>query len=278
MGGKFSTMACGYPPTKSSLQQPASFDTAVAAKRLDDAPSAHADMSSDDALGELKVVVGTSQMMKEDSTLVSRISNFSGKWEGEVRSRMSYGDGGSERANRVMHVAFLNGVAVGWCSSSTAGWGGDGHWGALAVDPAAQGRGIASALVAAAEKRLLDGGCDSVQIEYNFRAGDPAKERLYAWYEGKLGFYGGPKRSGFRCCHKDLSWEAFRVQHATSLNQRQYCGKLEAPQVKQGREGKRSRSYSSSASSSRSTSPGESPASQHICTQDSESPQLSENI
>merc|ERR1719476_538257 len=131
--------------------------------------------------------------MREDSTLVSRISRFSGKGEREVSSRLSYGDAGSERANRVMHVAMLNGVAVGWCSSSTRGWGGDGHWGALAVDPSAQGKGVASALVAAAERRLLDAGCRSVQIEYRFKVGSQSKERLYKWYEGKLGFDGGPR-------------------------------------------------------------------------------------
>jgi len=170
-------------------------------------------VSSDFEFGEVKVVIGTSSLLKEDSTLVRRISNFSGKGEREVRSRMSYGDSGSERANRVMHVAFLAGVAVGWCSSSTSGWGGDGHWGALSVDVAAQGKGIGSALVASAERRLLNAGCRYVQIEYRFTMGDPDKERLYAWYEGKLGFNGGSKCSGFRCCHKMLSEESYSKQH-----------------------------------------------------------------
>merc|ERR1719382_1228784 len=122
----------------------------------------------------------------DDRTLVARIAGWSDKSEREVRSRLSMGDVGSQRANRLMHLALLDGVVVGWCSSSTSGWGGDGHWGALAVDPAAQGKGVGSALVAAAEKRLLEAGCQSVQIEYRFMMGNPEKERLYAWYEGKL--------------------------------------------------------------------------------------------
>merc|ERR1712187_298100 len=166
--------------------------------------------------------------MEEDSTLVRRISNFSDKSEREVRSRLSYGDVGSESANRVMHVAFLNGVAVGWCSSSTCSWGGDGHWGALSVDPIAQGKGVGSALVEAAEKRLLDAGCQSVQIEYRFTVGDEAKERLYAWYEGKLEFDGGPRRSGFRVCHKMLSDESFHAQHCKGYSERQSSAMMEA--------------------------------------------------
>merc|ERR1719330_309848 len=97
-----------------------------------------------------------------------------------------------------------------------AAGGGDGHWGALAVDPVAQGKGVGSALVAAAEKRLLDAGCRTVQIEYRFVVGDERKERLYAWYEGKLGFSGGPRRSGFRVCHKTLSAETLQAQHPKS--------------------------------------------------------------
>mmetsp|Transcript_117283 Transcript_117283/g.185594 ORF Transcript_117283/g.185594 Transcript_117283/m.185594 type:complete len:220 (-) Transcript_117283:214-873(-) len=207
-------------------------------------------------------------MLAEDKTLMRRIANFSGKWEGEIRERMSYGDRGSERANRVMHVAFVNGIAVGWCSSSTQGWGGDGHWGALAVDPAVQGRGVASALVAAAEKRLLDYGCESVQIEYRFRAGDPEKERLYAWYEGKLGFDGGPKHSGFRCCHKMLSWELYELQHAKTLSRGRLVEQQEVSVGKQGEKGKRARSDSSSRSSS-STRSASSPNSQQMHAQDS---------
>merc|ERR1712070_579023 len=160
------------------------------------------------------------------------------------------------RSSRVMHIAFVNGVAVGWCSSTLFGWGGDGHWGALAVDPAAQGQGIASALVMAAEKRLLEAGCESVQIEYRFTVGDPAKERLFEWYEGKLGFDGGPRHSGFRCCHKMLSLETFVEQHKKALSlmgQGQHALKAEAgpqlPKVKRSRSVSEDSTTSSSASS-----------------------------
>merc|ERR1712187_868884 len=191
--------------------------------------------------------------MEEDSTLVRRISNFSDKSEREVRSRLSYGDVGSESANRVMHVAFLNGVAVGWCSSSTCSWGGDGHWGALSVDPIAQGKGVGSALVAAAEKRLLDAGCQSVQMEYRFTVGDEAKERLYAWYEGKLEFDGGPRRSGFRVCHKLLSVESYQRQHFKNSSQRQ-CRILSDASTASPGEWKQQRSKRAKASSTTSSS------------------------
>jgi len=197
-------------------------------------------------LAELSVVIGTSKMAA-DMSFVRRIVNFSGKCDREVRSRLSMGDAGYEGANRLMHVALLDAVPVGWCSSSTCGWGGDGHWGALSVDPEVQGRGIASALVKAAERRLLDAGCESVQIEYRFMAGNPAKERLYAWYEGKLGFDGGPKCSGFRCCHKMLSEEAFRRQHAKTSAAAKDGFQVPAETQK---DGKRARSSSADSSSS----------------------------
>jgi ribosomal protein S18 acetylase RimI-like enzyme len=211
----------------------------------------------------LIVVIGTSQMAVEDPTLVKRIVKFSGKYEGDVRSRLSMGDPGS-RSNRVMHIAFLNGVAVGWCSSSNCGWGGDGHWGALSVDPAVEGQGIGSVLVMAAEKRLLDSGCDYVQIEYRFTIGDPAKERLFGWYEGKLGFDGGSRRSGFRCCHKALSWETFQAQHKRALlllGQEQQDVKMEAS-VGQPQKPKRNRSFSMESTTSSSSSPSQSPSPQ----------------
>lgn len=78
----------------------------------------------------------------------------------------------------------------------------------MAVD--AQGTGVASALVAAAEARLIDAGLANCQIEYEYTSGDPASERLYQWYEGALGFCaGGPPstRTGcteFRRCRKRL--------------------------------------------------------------------------
>jgi len=214
-------------------------------------------VAQDNLLAELKIDIGTSAMVAKDSTLVRRVSNFSDKSEHEVRSRFSYGDAGYFGANRLMHVAFLNGIAVGWCSSSTRGCGGDGHWGALSVDPAAQGRGVASALVKAAERRLLDAGCRSIQIEYRFTVGDASKERLYAWYEDKLGFDGGPRRSGFRCCHKALSPESFEAQHMRrnpSLQGQLFADEASGGQQQEQHDSKRARG-ASSASSTSSSSP-----------------------
>jgi len=224
-----------------------------------DVPSPPAGVAPDTLPDDLKVVIGTSRMVADDDTLVQRIANFSDKYEGEVERRMAMGDAGNEGASynaRLMHVALLNGVAVGWCSSSTRGCGGDGHWGALAVDPAVQGRGVASALVKAAEQRLLDAGCQSVQIEYRFTVGS-SRERLYEWYEKKLGFDGGPKRSGFRCCHKVLSRESFEIQHArssTAVHGQLYARQeAYAEQHQQQHESKRPRVLSASSTSSSSS-------------------------
>merc|ERR1712217_815707 len=110
-------MNCRYPLGDGSVQG-AHTDLALPTPAV--VSSTHDDVATDSPFGDLKIIIGTSQMMHEDSTLVRRISRFSDKGEHDVRSRLSYGDAGSERANRVMHVAFLNGVAVGWCSSSTS--------------------------------------------------------------------------------------------------------------------------------------------------------------
>merc|ERR1712187_131738 len=88
--------------------------------------------------------------------------------ESDVRNRIALGDGGS-CANRVLHIAWRCSTPVGCCSSTIQPpWTccGVGHWGLLAVDPAAQGLGVASALVVAAEERLARAGCYAVQIEY----------------------------------------------------------------------------------------------------------------
>jgi GNAT superfamily N-acetyltransferase len=133
----------------------------------------------------------------------------------EVMQRLGMGDDGKD-ANRVLHVAFRldpgsgDEILVGCCSSTRqTPWcpRGCGHWGLLVVDVEAQGTGVASALVRAAEQRLRSHGLQSVQIEYEYTRGDPASERLYAWYEGSLGFSGGgpPGRSEFRRCRKKLA-------------------------------------------------------------------------
>ena len=136
----------------------------------------------------------------------------------------------SQGANRVLHLAFREGQLLGCCSSTLqppwTPWTGPvmcscavgrtcGHWGLLSVHPDAQGTGVASALIAAAERRLLEEGCSAwasevvgaelggaVQIEYEYTSGDPESERLLQWYEarvedlspsmpqGKCGFFG----------------------------------------------------------------------------------------
>ena len=80
----------------------------------------------------------------------------------------------------------------------------------MVVAVEAQGTGVASALVAAAEERLMDAGLGSCQIEYEYTCGDPQSERLYKWYEGTLGFHAGgaPTKTRGRCewrrCRKRL--------------------------------------------------------------------------
>ncbi|CAL1161745.1 unnamed protein product [Cladocopium goreaui] len=159
----------------------------------------------------VEVEIGSSQSKatpRQISTLCNKAYGYRRLSESEARSRLAMGDGGS---NRVLHVAYRNGELVGCCSSTLQPpWTprSCGHWGLLSVHPDAQGTGVASALIAAAERRLLDAGCRSIQIEYEFTASDPDSERLLQWYEGKCGFKSGsppPKRgSEFRCCRKKL--------------------------------------------------------------------------
>mmetsp|Transcript_1713 Transcript_1713/g.5516 ORF Transcript_1713/g.5516 Transcript_1713/m.5516 type:complete len:291 (+) Transcript_1713:105-977(+) len=171
-----------------------------------------------DHRGEVVVTIGTSRdvevpgRVSRISTIVDQAYTQAGKHkrvdEYDALNRLQMGDAGP-RANRVLHLAFRGQELVG-CASSTfsPGWTpeGCGHWGLLAVDPAHQGNGIATALVLAAERRLAMVS-EMVQIEYQYTEGDENSTRLMAWYEDKLGFHGGPRprRPGcttFRRCHK----------------------------------------------------------------------------
>eukprot|EP00929_Paragymnodinium_shiwhaense_P015718 TRINITY_DN123814_c0_g1_i1.p1 TRINITY_DN123814_c0_g1~~TRINITY_DN123814_c0_g1_i1.p1 ORF type:complete len:326 (-),score=76.53 TRINITY_DN123814_c0_g1_i1:74-1051(-) len=184
-------------------------------------PSRHAVVRFGEDRGEIEVIVGTSEHAQM-AGLIERISSmvaaaYSGKKKHkrlgrhDVVHRLQMGDAGAQ-ANRVLHLAFKAGELVG-CASSTfqPGWTdeGMGHWGLLAVDPAHQGAGVATALVLAAERRLAT-ACDSIQIEYEHTEGEEFSARLEAWYEGKLGFHcsrGGRRQRGvttFRCCHKAI--------------------------------------------------------------------------
>ena len=128
--------------------------------------------------------------------------------EEDVLDRLRMGDSGIAFSNRVLLLAFLDGALAGCVSSTYAPpWTPDGcgHWGLLVVDVAYQGKGVANALVFAAERRVA-GACAAIQIEYDHHA-DPYSDRLEAWYEGKLGFTctsGGRSRRGgsFRRCQK----------------------------------------------------------------------------
>ena len=141
------------------------------------------------------VLVGTSALVTEEFVFAVRdMVNISyGRQRlsaREVVQRLAMGDDGDD-ANRVLHLGWRDGTLVGCCSSTQrVGWApqGCGHWGLLTVAEGAQGSGVASALVAAAEARLRAAGLNFVQMEYDFEAGDPLSERLYKWYEGKLGF------------------------------------------------------------------------------------------
>lgn len=169
---------------------------------------------------ETVVVVGTSALAAQDSSLVQRIAALVNDAYGyrrlsdlDVRSRVAMGDSGT-CANRVLHLAFSGNELVGCCSSTIQPpftCCGCGHWGLMAVAPSAQGKGVASALAAAAEQRLAQAGCVLIQIEYEYTGGSEFSERLRQWYEGRLGFRcltGAPDMTTghrqFRVCHKFL--------------------------------------------------------------------------
>lgn len=172
----------------------------------------------------VKVVVGNTGMLQKRASLLSEITSMVNQAYGYMRvdeedilDRLQMGDPGSNRANRVLHIAFLDDQPVG-CMSSTfkVPWAerGCGHWGLLVVDVKKQGQGLASAMIAAAESRLA-GACQEIQIEYEYTAGDSFSERLLTWYEKKCGFrcVSGPPRGGgteFRKCRKMIPEEAQR--------------------------------------------------------------------
>mmetsp|Transcript_21793 Transcript_21793/g.72194 ORF Transcript_21793/g.72194 Transcript_21793/m.72194 type:complete len:210 (-) Transcript_21793:148-777(-) len=169
------------------------------------------------AAEQVDVVVGTSADSDRAAAIVSLINEAYGygrESKGGVLRRLTAGDARSG-ANRVLHLALAQcdgGTEVVGCCSSTlcTGWTpwGCGHWGLMAVRPDMQGRGIASALAAAAEARLAAAGCHSVQIEYEY-LGDAYSDRLFLWYESSAGFHcsQGKPRAGchqFRRCRKRL--------------------------------------------------------------------------
>eukprot|EP00965_Chrysotila_dentata_P250650 6209572-Pleurochrysis_carterae.AAC.1 len=176
----------------------------------------HAGVAVRSGHAPVKVVVGTScdisaEFVREICLLINEAYGHMRVSTSDVKNRLRMGDAGPA-ANRVLHLAFREGKLVGCCSSTVQPpWTerGCGHWGLLSVDPAVQGTGVASALVAAAESRLADSRCVAIQIEYEFTPGDAYSERLLAWYEGKCGFVcsSGPPRGRwceFRKCRKQI--------------------------------------------------------------------------
>eukprot|EP00962_Isochrysis_galbana_P019758 scaffold5756_cov123-Isochrysis_galbana.AAC.4 len=180
---------------------------------------------------DVVVTVGTSKLAEADPSIVSKIESVINRAyshsmadelmpgqvyrrvsRGDVIHRLGMGDDGL-RANRVLHLAWRGQNLVGACSSTfQPPWtpAGCGHWGLLSVLPEAQGTGVASALVRAAELRLAS-VCNKIQIEYEYTPGQDYSDRLLQWYEGKCGFqcpYGAPTTctsSQFRKCFKPIS-------------------------------------------------------------------------
>jgi len=166
----------------------------VKEKALQDLP---ADENASSGSSPVRVVVGTSALANEHRGLEERLTDMIHKSYGAVGGtgprmlemqpvsvRLQMGDSGV-RNNRVLHVAFRAGEVVGCISSSfRTTWTepGVGHWGLLVVDLAAQGTGVASALVQAAERRIAE-ECHAIHIEYDFIAGEDHSTRLRAWYE-----------------------------------------------------------------------------------------------
>ena len=156
-------------------------------------------------LPPVSVVIGASSLEPNVHALAALVNAAYGHHRvgvAEMRHRLT------TARNRVLHVALRDGRPVGCCSSTLhVPWCGPGcgHWGLLAVAPEAQGTGVASALVAAAEQRLASHGISHVQMEYSYSKGEAFSERMLAWYEDTLGYRGPASRySGFRMCRKRL--------------------------------------------------------------------------
>ena len=191
---------------------------------------------------KFRVIVGTSAVAtgsfcKLVSSMVCKSYGYQRLSPGEVESRLGMGDAG-EQANRVLHLAWrVEGdeeTLVGCCSSTKqTPWcpRGCGHWGLLVVAVEAQGTGVASALVRAAEGRLRRAGLSQVQIEYEYTCGDAQSERLFAWYEGGLGFSGGSAPTGrtghteFRRCRKRLPRQPPEEEDAAMGDDGRACSK-----------------------------------------------------
>ncbi|CAE7324606.1 unnamed protein product [Symbiodinium sp. CCMP2456] len=209
-------MSAGYPQAEPAAKTVSEASTAAS----DESPQDCAEKSSSKRAVELRkeaveVVIGTSEdkhLARKVAELCNEAYGYRRLSENEAKGRLAMGD--DEDANRVLHLAFRGKQLVGCCSSTLQPpWTprSCGHWGLLSVHPEAQGTGVASALIAAAERRLFESGCCAVQIEYEYTAGEESSVRLLKWYEGRCGFRASspPPRRGseFRCCRKKLTPE-----------------------------------------------------------------------
>lgn len=137
----------------------------------------------------LSIVIGNSDHVGCASEIACMINEAYGRdrtTAREITNRLRAGD--ELTPNRVLHVAYRDDRTVVGCVSSTPHWNGDcGQWGFLAVAVAEQGNGVATELVSAAERRLMEHGCTQVQIEYMLKPCDSDGRKLHAWYS-RLGF------------------------------------------------------------------------------------------
>lgn len=95
------------------------------------------------------------------------------------------------------------------CCSATAPYGepGLGEWGLVCVATQAQGQGIGSLLVAAAEAHCVLRGCDVIQLEYFVAERHGYSARLRSWYFDKLGY----EKVHRRACGNQLRGYATKV-------------------------------------------------------------------
>ena len=138
------------------------------------------------AQGDVEVVIGTSlgrATPRQVASLCNEAYGCRRLSEADARSRLAMGD--DDDPNRVLHLAFREGQLLGCCSSTLQPpWTprGCGHWGLLSVHPEAQGTGVASALIAAAERRLLEEGCsasDATHTALNRLRSHPNRVRIH---------------------------------------------------------------------------------------------------
>jgi len=151
---------------------------------------------------DLRIVVGSSadaSRASEIAMVINEAYGYERTDSREIQRRVQCGD--FRGANRVLHIAYRGDRFVG-CISSTPHWDGTcGQWGFLAVAVDEQASGVGSALVRAAEERLVEHGCTHAQIEYVWEPCRAKGSRLNTWYS-QMGFKptAGSCLLGVFCC------------------------------------------------------------------------------